>query len=221
METGHPDTGWVRILPHGGQCQQEKRMSTLLILSRENSPPDSRAAVLCTFSWGTAVTQAAHPKGLHKFLDEGLTRQIARCPLWLLLGTRCFLTCCQLHSITNPESALWTTAFGMMKLHQVSPITIFKLDRTARHLTTPPTLLPRSYLWIKEWCYHCAAIQILWQCPDAAVLLWKSVTSRMFQASPPHFPDFCARSEVTQLNRTRTLGLYLLFYFLKEIRILL
>lgn len=37
----------------------------------------------------------------------------------------------------------------------------------------------------------------------------------MFQASPPHFSIFCTRSEVTQLNRTRTIGfcLFVVLFF--------
>lgn len=95
-------------------------------------------------------------------------------------------------------------------------------DRPARHLTTPPTLLPKSYLWIKEWCYLCAAIQTLGQCPDTAVLQWKflpSVTSQKFQASPPHFPNFWTRQKkpLSLMKHTIAFGMFLV---LKEIRIL-
>lgn len=75
-----------------------------------------------------------------------------------------------------------------MRLHQVSAITILKLERSARHLTIPPPLLPRSYFWIQEWCYHCAAIQTLGQCPDTAVLQRKSLPlSQTFQVLPHAF----------------------------------
>lgn len=169
------------------------------------------AAVLCMFSWKPAAARQ-HTRiqrvTIHTVMRD-CHGQLADAPYGCLWEARCFLTCCQLHWITNLEFALWTIAFGMMRLHQVSAITTFKPERSARHLTTPPTLLPRSYLWIKEWCYHCAATPTLGQCPDTAVLQRKPPSlSQTFQIPPR---AFCYRPEVIQLNTTELLHFCFVF----------
>lgn len=86
-------------------------------------------AALHTLPGSSAATQAMQhdPEGWHKFLDEGLTIKLPDALHGPCGKREPPLTCCQLHSITDPESALRTTAVGTTRLRQVPTASTLEL----------------------------------------------------------------------------------------------
>lgn len=171
----------------------------------------SHGAVLCTFSWKPAVTQAAQndPKGYNSHRDEGLPRSIGRCPLWLPLGSKMLPNLLPVAlnykpGVCTPNNCLWhdEVASSISNHHTQT----WEISQTPDHSTpTPPKKLFLNTRMMLSLCCNTNIRAMSWHCCSAKEIS-TSVTN--IPSSPPRF---CYRSEVKQFNGAELLHFCFVF----------